>query len=111
MGRLVIPNYDAAPEPEPTPPPPAPTMPPWAPPPQVATPMSMSAAEPEPEKPPQPAMAGLGAVANTDKFREQINAEGWDLESPPQFDVPGQNAISPASRALASLVGERGRAY
>ena len=105
-----MPNYDAAPEPEPVAPPPAPTMPPWAPPPQVATPMSMSAAEPEPQKQ-QPAMPALAALGSTDKFREQINAEGWDLEATPQFDVPGQTAISPASRALASLVGERGRAY
>lgn len=107
--RLQMPNYDP---PEPTPPPPAPTAPPWMQPPAPAVPQFSIPEPPAPEKPaPQPAMTGLGAISNVDKFREQINSEGWADEQSPQFDIPGAPGVPPSTRALAELAGQRGRVY
>jgi len=58
-----------------------------------------------------PAVQGLGAISNPEKFSQQINPEGWDVEAPPPLSVPGERDLPPSSRALATLAAQRGRVY
>jgi hypothetical protein len=60
---------------------------------------------------PQPAMQGLESVANGEKLGQEINPEGWDVEQPPDFDVPGARQMPPSSRALSQLAQQQGRVY
>ena len=81
----------------PSAPPPAPTM------------MAPQAMQQQPSQ--SPAMESLSSLASGEGFREGFMKEGWGSEGAPELDPPRGRQLPAASRALAQLVGQQGRAY